>query len=66
VAEAAARRVDTPWLTTSEAADYCRMSETAIRKHIYNGTLVPDSWGGRGRTKTHRFKRETLDRFLEE
>lgn len=61
----AARIIDTPWLTTIEAAEYCRMKREALLQQVQRGNLVPDSWGGRGRTATHRFKRETLDRFLE-
>lgn len=62
---AAKRVVETPWLTTPEAAEYCRMETDTLLKHVTRGNLVPDSWGGRGRTQGHRFKRATLDRFLE-
>lgn len=62
---AAEKRIDTPWMTTEEAADYCRMGTKALLKHVERGHLRPDSWGKRGRTSTHRFRRTTLDRFLE-
>jgi hypothetical protein len=52
------------WMLTKEAAEYCGLSPNALRKHIANGNLVPDSWGGRSRFRSHRFRRETLDRFL--
>ena len=62
---AAKKVIETPWLTTPEAAEYCRMEYDAFMKQIQRGNLAPDSWGGRGRTQGHRFRRETLDRFLE-
>lgn len=52
------------WLTTDEAALYVRMTPNALRKHVAAGSLKPDSWGKRGRTQTHRFRRSTLDAFL--
>lgn len=63
--EAAKKRaIETPWLTTEEAAEYCLLSRDALIKHIARGRLIPDSWGCRGRTRSHRFLRETLDKFL--
>jgi hypothetical protein len=62
---AAARVIETPWMTTIEAAEYCRMTRETLLMQVHRGNLVPDSWGKRGRTASHRFKRDTLDRFLQ-
>lgn len=50
------------WFTTTEAAEYLRATPKALRARIARGSLVPDCWGGRGRSKEHMFRRSTLDR----
>jgi excisionase family DNA binding protein len=55
---------ESPWLTTAEAASYLKISANALRLHIARGHLKPDHMGGRGRLKSHRFSRATLDRFV--
>lgn len=52
------------WYTTELAALYMHRSEKALQMSIARGLLKPDTFGGRGRSKTHMFKRETLDAFL--
>ena len=54
-----------PWLTTEEAAEYLRITPAALRQAVWRGSIKPDCYGGRGRTRSHRFRRTTLDRFLE-
>jgi excisionase family DNA binding protein len=53
-----------PWLTTVEAADYLRTTPDALKKHIARGNIRPDSFGQRGRFRSHRFSRATLDAFV--
>ncbi len=55
-----------PWLLLAEAAAYCKMSPDALQKAVERGRLKPDSRARPGRSKLHRFKKETLDRFLED
>lgn len=55
-----------PWYTLHQAAEYCQMSPAALQKAVERGRLAPDSPARRGRSKVHRFRRETLDRFLAE
>lgn len=50
------------WFTTIEAAAYLRTTAKALNMRIARGTLVPDCWGGRGRSRQHMFRRETLDK----
>lgn len=53
------------WFDTAEAADYLRLkSAAALRKHVERGHIRPDSCAGANGMRCHRFKRETLDRFL--
>ena len=53
--------VNSPWLTTAEAAAYLKFDSTAgLREHIKRGTLRPD--GKRG--LTFLFRVETLDAFV--
>jgi len=52
------------WHTTTEAAEYLRISPKALRAHVARGNIKPDHWGGRGRLRSHRFCTSTLDRFL--
>jgi hypothetical protein len=49
---------------TQEAAEYLRMSPNALSHHIRAGNITPDVFGGRGRTRAHRFRKDTLDAFL--
>lgn len=51
------------WLTTVEAAEYCKISKKSLLWHISKGTLVPDSRARPG-FKMHRFLRSTLDQWL--
>jgi excisionase family DNA binding protein len=57
---AALLSVEHPWLTTEEAAAYCRMTPAAIRSAEKRKQLR----GYRGETGRLRFRREDLDRFL--
>jgi excisionase family DNA binding protein len=52
------------WLTTDQAAEYLASTRRALLNAVSRGRLVPDAWGGRGRAKGHRFRRETLDRYI--
>lgn len=51
------------WFTTKEAAAYLRTTTKALLQHVARGRLKPDHFGGRGRFKSHRFRRATLDAF---
>lgn len=51
------------WYTTSQAATYLSTTIAALHMHVQRGNLKPDSRGGRGRFKGHRFSKETLDAF---
>lgn len=55
---------DRQWFGTERAAAYLDSTVKAVLKQIERGNLVPDVWGGRGRTRGHRFSRETLDAFM--
>lgn len=66
----AAKLLDVPavaerqrWYTTAQAAAYLGTTPKALIRHVQRRNLVPDAWGGRGRLRSHRFLRETLDRF---
>lgn len=50
--------------TSTEAAEYLRLSTSGLRHHIRLGHIKPDMPGQRGRTSGHRFRRVTLDAFL--
>lgn len=52
------------WFNTKEAAVYCMTSKDAILKYVSRGDLVPDSPSRPG-FRVHRFRRATLDAFLE-
>jgi excisionase family DNA binding protein len=49
------------WMKTSEAAEYLRLSESALRTLIHRNPRIPRYKLG----NTLRFKREDLDRLLE-
>jgi len=54
--------MESPYLTTKEAAAYLRFESTsAIRNRVMRGELVP---AGAGPYGTHMFLREELDRFV--
>jgi hypothetical protein len=59
-----AEKHDHEWRTTAEAAAYLRITVRALLAHVARGNIKPDSWGGRGRLKSHRFLVSTLDKFL--
>ncbi|MBA3841076.1 MAG: helix-turn-helix domain-containing protein [Actinobacteria bacterium] len=59
-----AERVYRAWYTTVEAADYLRITRAALLKHVERGHLVPDNRNAAGRIAGHRFRRETLERFM--
>jgi excisionase family DNA binding protein len=61
---AAEKHDDEVWLTTKEAAKYVKMHKRTLLDHISKGTLKPDSRARPG-FKVHRFRRESLDRWLE-
>jgi hypothetical protein len=52
------------WYTTELAALYLHRSEKALQMLIARGTLKPDTYGGRGKSKCHMFRIKTLDTFL--
>jgi hypothetical protein len=60
----AAEKVEQQWFTTEEAAVYLRMTRGALLKHVERGNLTPDNRKALGRIAGHRFRRETLDRFM--
>jgi len=49
------------WYTTTEAAEYLRITPKALRNRIARRSIVPDCFGGRGRSRQHMFRRATLD-----
>ncbi|MSQ84478.1 MAG: DNA-binding protein [Myxococcales bacterium] len=52
------------WLTTLEAAQYCRLgAASTIRGLVQRGEFVPD--GRAGRRGSYLFRRETLDAWLQ-
>ena len=53
----------TAWLRTPEAARYLGVHEETIRRWAREGTIPAAKLGNRG---GFRFKREDLDRFLEQ
>lgn len=61
---AAENIVPQEWFTTGEAAEHMRMTRQALLTAVSRGKIKPDSFGGRGRTKEHRFHRSTLAAFL--
>jgi len=63
-APAPSKFADQEWFTTAQAAEYLETTAKALLWHVYRGNLVPDSWGSRGRMRSHRFSRRTLDAFL--
>lgn len=56
-------RIVRDWYTTAQAAEYLATTVAALHMHVQRGNLKPDSRGGRGRFKGHRFSRATLDAF---
>ncbi len=61
--ELARKQDESVWLTTKEAAVYVKMHKRTLLEHIAKGTLKPDSRARPG-FKVHRFRRETLDKWL--
>jgi excisionase family DNA binding protein len=53
---------DPNWLTTTEAARYLRVNVGTLRRWAREGAIPAAKLGNRG---GFRFKREDLDRFLE-
>jgi excisionase family DNA binding protein len=51
------------WMTTDEAAAYLRVHVETVRRWAREGTLPAAKLGNRG---GFRFRREDLDRFMEE
>ena len=52
------------YLDTAGAAEYLGTTKAALHMMVQRGTLKPDSRGGRGRFKGHRFARATLDAYI--
>lgn len=56
---------DDALLTTSQAVTYCGFKKRqSFLMHISRGHLKPDVPGKRGQFAEHRFKKSTLDRFM--
>jgi hypothetical protein len=55
---------DRQWFSTERAAAYLDITVKALLKHVERRNIVPDVFGGRGRTQSHRFSRGTLDAFM--
>lgn len=53
------------WFSTERAAAYLDTTVKALLKHVERGNIAPDVFGGRGKTRGHRFSRETLDAFMQ-
>ena len=53
------------YLDTEQAAAYLGCTVGALQAAVGRGTVVPDHRGQRGRLKSHRFSRKTLDLFLQ-
>lgn len=53
------------YLDTEQAAAYLGTTTRSVQAQVERGTLIPDCRGSRGRLKSHRFSRKTLDAFLE-
>lgn len=53
------------YLDTEQAAAYLGTTARAVQAAIDRGSLVPDHRGQRGRFKSHRFSKKTLDMFLQ-
>ena len=51
------------WLTTEEAAEYLQVHVNTVRRWARTGVIPAAKLGNRG---GFRFRREDLDRFLEE
>jgi hypothetical protein len=58
--ETKADSIPREWFTTTEAAEYLRITPKALRNRVARGSIVPDVWGGRGRSKEHMFHLDTL------
>jgi hypothetical protein len=55
---------DRQWFSTERAAAYLDMSVKALLKHVERGNIAPEAFGQRGRARSHRFSRGTLDAFM--
>ena len=55
-------REETGWLTTPEAAEYLQVHQETVRNWARKGVIPAAKLGNRG---GFRFRREDLDRFLE-
>jgi len=53
------------YFNTAGAAKYLKTTVAALHMQIQRGNLKPDSRGGPGRLKGHRFTRATLDAYIE-
>jgi hypothetical protein len=51
------------WYTTAEAAKYLRTSVGAVLNAVWRKRLVPDCQGRSGRSRSHMFRRETLEAY---
>lgn len=60
MADAEAERIPREWFTTTEAAEYLRITPKALRNRVARGAIVPDVWGERGKGKFHMFHLDTL------
>lgn len=52
-------RIDSPWMTTKEAAEYLRTSIHNIRKLLFEGKITCYKFG-----RQNRFHKDELDRLL--
>jgi len=52
------------YLDTEQAAAYLGTTVRSIQAAVERRTLIPDHRGSRGRLKSHRFTKLTLDAFL--
>jgi excisionase family DNA binding protein len=60
----AAEQTAQEWFTTAEACVYLRVNRRTLLRAIAAGELVPDSRARPG-LRCHRFRRATLDAYLE-
>jgi hypothetical protein len=63
IAPANDQRLIRDFYTTKEAAVFLNTTPAAVHMHVQRGNLKPDSRGGRGRFKGHRFSLATLVAF---
>lgn len=60
-----AQRPGEGYLDTEQAAAYLGATVRSVQAAVERGSLVPDHRGQRGRLRSHRFSRKTLDTFLQ-